>query len=265
MSAFRPFLFLIFFTFGICGKCDVPLHFQFIFGPNPERAENMKPEDLFDVQMQVDLAKAAAKGDTNQMQLLISRGADVNSQGHKGMRPLFWALINQNFRGFKYLLDNGANPNAAVDIIQPPPENALTLAASMGDSKYLEELLKHGAKPNLAVGHPSLRTAIFTASFYRETNNVSILLKYGADIDWKTAGDVTPLHQEINGNSFAMALFLYHSGANPLIKNKWGYSPIDTLKEFGDKGIVSRADEKAYKQLLKEFKKDGLLDKPNAN
>jgi ankyrin repeat protein len=224
----------------------------------------MNTKDLFDTTIQIDLADAAAKGDTNKLKLLIASGADVNCQGHRGMKPLFWALINQNFRGFKFLLDHGADPNAVVAIVQPPPENALTLAASVDDSKYLEELLKHGANPNLPAGNPSPETAIFTASFYHQTNNISILLHYGADINWKTTDAMTPLHRAISGNSFATALFLYRAGANPLIKDKWGYDPIDTLKKFGDNGVVSHTDKVAYKQLLEEFRKNGFLDKPDA-
>jgi len=241
------------------GKCDVSLHFQFVFGPNPNRAKNMKPEELFYTQLQVDLAKAAAKGDTNRVRTLLRQGVDVNVEGSKGMRPLFWALINENYQGFKFLLDSGADPNAAVSIQQPPPENALTLAASLEDPRYVEELLKHGAIPDSAVGNPSKKTAIFTASFYRQTNNISILLKHGAQIDWQTTSGATPLQEAIERRSFEMALFLLRAGANPMIKDKWGYSSLDTLKKFKDNGVQSRRDEAAYKQLLKELKERNFL------
>jgi hypothetical protein len=241
-------------------RCDVPLHFQYVFGPNPSRAKNMKAKELFDSPLQINLAEAAVKGDTNQLQRLINQGADVNYPGRRAMKPLFWALINQSFPGFKFLLDNGADPNSTVEIKKPAPENALTMAASMDDPRYLEELLKHGANPNLPAGNPSQETPIFSASFYRQTNNILVLLKYRADIDWKTTGNYTALHQAINGNAFEMALFLYHLGANPLISNKWGYTPVDTLQKFKDNGPVSRADRRAYKQLLEEWKKAGLLE-----
>jgi ankyrin repeat protein len=219
----------------------------------------MKAEDYFHSQVQVELAEASERGDTNQMQLLIARGADVNFQGRDGMRPLFWALAKRNINGFKFLLNHGADPNAVTEE-QPPRESVLKLAACMDESEYLEELLKHGANPNATVGNVH-QTAICFASFLNKTNNILILLKNGADIDWRTTGGSTPMQEAIEGRSFGMALFLYHSGANPLIKDKWGYNPIDTLKKFGDNGVVSSADEKAYKQLLQELRKRGLLDK----
>jgi ankyrin repeat protein len=87
------------------------------------------------------------------------------------------------------------------------------------------------------------------------------LLKYGAKIDFQIINGYTPLHEAIGRNLFSVALFLYRAGANPLIKDRWGYSPIDSIKKFGDNGYRSDADEKAYKQLLEEFRKAGLLDK----
>jgi len=251
-------LFICFFI-ETRGFCDVPVHFQFVFGPSPDRAKNLKAKDLFDSQLQIDLAESAARGDTNQLQKLIDRGADVNNQGRKGMKPLFWALIRENLEGFKFLLDHGADPNAAVAIMQPPPENALTLAASMNDSRYLKELLKHGANPNLAVGNPSPQTAIFTASFYRQTNSISILLEYHADIDWKDTSNNTALHRAVYEGSYESALFLYKNGADPLIKNSFGYTTVDTMKKYGDRGQTSSSDKRAFKALLDEFRKNGLL------
>ena len=222
---------------------------------------SMKAKDYFDSQVQIDLADAITKGNTNRMQQLIDGGADVNYLGQDDMRPLFWALAKQNISGFKFLLDHGADPNIVTK--HPPLLNPLEIAVCMDDSRYLEELLTHGANPNAFIGNEpqTTETPIFSGVLYNKTNNIALLLKYGADIECKLPNDTTPLHAAIYDGNYRVALFLYHAGANPLIKNKLGYSPVETMKQFGDNGVLLRADEKAYKQLLEEFGEHGLLDK----
>lgn len=252
-----PGILLVVFWVSIVinGQCRVPLTFQYVFGKNNARVKSIRPELFFDSQLQINLAKASTDEDTNQMRSLIERGADVNFSARNGMRPLFWALINMNFNSFKFLLDHGADPNAVVVNMKPPAENALTLAARLAEAKYLVELLSHGANPNTAVSIIK-KTAIFTALSYHKTNNIAVLLKYGADINFTTTGGTTPMNYAIERGSFQMALFLFESGANPFIRDKWGYSAIDIIREFGDKGVVSRSDKNAYGQLLNVLKDD---------
>ena len=247
------FAFLPLIIVSGCTTQDLALH----------RLNQMKPTAYFDTQLQIDLADAINKSDTNKMQTLITSGADVNYLGRDDMRPLFWALAKQNIQAFTFLLDHGANPNVVAE--HPSLESALDLAVCMSNSEYLEELLKHGANPNAVLGNTpqTAQTAIFSAILNNRINNIALLLKYGANIEWKTANGTTPLHNAIYSNSYEAALFLCHAGANPLVKNKLGYNPVETMEQFGDNGVLSRADEKAYKQLLEEFRKAGLLDKPS--
>jgi ankyrin repeat protein len=218
----------------------------------------LKADKFFDSQIQIDLANAAAKGDTNQLHALVKHGADVNCLGREGMRPLFWAMVKHSSGGFSFLLQHGADPNAAVADTEPRGQTVISLAASLGDSNFLREALLRGGNPNL-VGGQSRRTPIFTAAFYQRTDNVSILLKHGADINWQSAGGHTALGAAVDGCSYEMALFLYHAGASPLVTNKLNYCAIDSIGRFGDRGIMSRADKAAYRQLVEEFQAAGLL------
>ena len=85
------------------------------------------------------------------------------------------------------MLENGADPNAVVAIA---PENALSLAASLDESGFLQELLVHKANPNATFSR-SHETAIFTAAFYDKTNNILMLLKNGADPYFKNKDGVS--------------------------------------------------------------------------
>jgi uncharacterized protein len=249
----------IFFALGFCflissAWCGIPSRFYFDFTPDHKRVKEMNAEAFFDSELQVEFAKAAAKGDTNRMAKLIMHGADVNATGRNGMKPLFWALINRNFTGFKFLLDRGADPNAAVEVHQPPESNALTLAASLDEPEYLTELLVKEANPNSTVGKIR-ETALYDAVLFGKTNNIAILLKHGAALDWKPTNSKTPLHWAVDQRNFEAALFLYRRGANPSIKDISNYSPIDTLREFKDNGVMTRKDRAAYRQLIEELQK----------
>jgi ankyrin repeat protein len=239
--------------------CGIPSQFYFEFGPDNRRAKEMKASAFFDSELQVEFAKAAAKGDTNRMIKLIGGGADINATGRNGMKPLFWALINRNFTGFKFLLERGANPNAAVEVKQPPNSNALTLAASLDEPEYLTELLIKGANPNSTV-HTVGVTPLYDTVLCGKTNNITILLKYGAKLDWKPTNNETPLHNAIRQRNFEVALFLYRLGADPSVKDIWNWSPIDTLRKYKDNGVMTRKDRAAYKQLVEELQKAHLLD-----
>jgi ankyrin repeat protein len=226
--------------------------------------KSMKAGDYFDSQAQVDLADAITKGDTNKMQTAIVNGADVNYSGRDGMRPLFWAVAKQKITGFRFLLDHGADPN--VIIKSPHSVSALGLCVTLRNSEYFEELLKHGANPNAPYGDTpqTTETPIFSAILYNRIDRIALLLKHGADIEWKLSNDTTPLHAAIYDGNYRAALFLFHAGSSPLVKNKLGYAPVDTMRQFGDNGVLTHADEKAYKELLKEFREKGLIDKSNS-
>ena len=266
---------------------SIPSDFSFAF-----KMQSDRPDYYFDSQIQADLAEAAARGDTATMQALISSGADVNYTGKNGMKPLFWAMAKTNIQGFKFLLDNGADPNATVILTagRAPKDNALTLAAARSNSNFLEELLKHGANPNAIVdaktpepadpNHPMIigtdingnpvwntnrpvvigtDTAIFTAAEDGKPENVTILLKHGADIDWKDINGDTPMKCVVGLTNFRMALFLFRAGANPEVKNKAGWSVIDTLKKYKDQQASSE-NKAAYQELVAELIQRGLLD-----
>jgi ankyrin repeat protein len=77
------------------------------------------------------LVWAGAEGDTNTVRVLLSSGANVNAQDHKGNTALMAAAAYNNVRAVKVLLDAGANRT----IKNKNGETALSIASN---TKYAE-------------------------------------------------------------------------------------------------------------------------------
>jgi len=119
--------------------------------------------------------QAAVDGDIDQVKLLISKGADVNSRNRMSWTPLHTAIQNRRQAVVELLIAKGADVNAKdnsgrtpllvavntgqkdavgllitkvadVNAMGSRGDNALSLAKKRGDTEIVELLLKHGAK-----------------------------------------------------------------------------------------------------------------------
>ena len=110
------------------------------------------------------------------------------------------------------------------------------LAAQLNDPAYLAALLRHGGDPN-ALGVYGSRTIIHEAILHDRIDNVRLLVEAGADIDAAEGGSITPLHRAVHVNSYDIAYYLLEQGANPMLKDKLGHLPADTIKMFKNRGV----------------------------
>lgn len=121
------------------------------------------------------LHQAAVDGDMNNVQALISNGANINEKNMMSWTPLHAAVRNQQKTVAAFLVDKGADVNAKNNSGQTPlhfaietgqkdmaelliakgadinaisgrGENALSLAQKRGDKEIVDLLLKHDAK-----------------------------------------------------------------------------------------------------------------------
>lgn len=201
-------------------------------------------EELFANAQVVKLAKAAARGDIEQMNLLVSEDVDLNYTGFKGVTPLFYAL--QDIEGFKHLLVVGADPNRMDETRQSP----ISRAVEMSDPRFLRAALAHGGNPNIAVAtwqigstnswlyEPLLHTAVGTGDVER----IVMLLDAGADIDAKDSWGDTALLQTADRNDFAMMQMLLDRGADYMAKDRLG---LDLANRLGRKKGQQLVDKTA--------------------
>lgn len=167
----------------------------------------MSLETMFPDESARALAKAAGKGKVKKVEELVRSGVDVNARGTQEATPLFWAM--KNYKGFKRLLELGADPN----VIYGDGGTVVYWAVEMKDMRFLEAVLEHGGNPNLASGDSFGNTPIFAALGEGE-EKIDRLLKAGANIDAKNNFGSTPAMTAAGRGRFDLVYYLLERGAD---------------------------------------------------
>ena len=122
------------------------------------------------------LCVAADRGDTDLVQILIEKGAEINARNGYIYSPLYIAAMEGHLDVVKVLLDGGARPdNGAEGGITP-----VHRAASSGHIEVLKLLLERGAQVNPQVTNTGL-TPLHGAAIMGHKDVVKLLLESGAD------------------------------------------------------------------------------------
>lgn len=142
---------------------------------------------------------AAASGNLQEVDRLISKGANPNTKGIKGHTPLIAATRGHHNLIAEHLLLAGANPNQKDDFGWAALHHAITQVDG-ADLDLINILVKHGANVNIQDNR--LRTPLHRAAQYGQLQAVLLLLKYGADPNIRdyngwTSADRAASHPEI--------------------------------------------------------------------
>jgi len=123
------------------------------------------------------LFDAAEKGNTSDIEKLLSAGANVNCALDGDGSPLIGAARNGHRAAVDLLLERGADPNMLV----PGDGNPLIMAAREGHAEIVVALLDRGAKVNQIV--PGDENALIQASSEGHLEVVKLLVGRGADVN----------------------------------------------------------------------------------
>ncbi|WP_264336309.1 MULTISPECIES: ankyrin repeat domain-containing protein [unclassified Wolbachia] len=216
------------------------------------------------------LHKAVFSGRFDEVKLLIDKGVRVDVQDKHELTPLFYAVINNDEKMIKFLVEIG---NADVNLGKY--NNPLGMAISRGRMELAEYLIDKGADINRQdnIGRTFLHKAaeggnLAAVKFLVEkgarldvldewndtplhlaanvevnkghTEVVDYLIKNGADIN--LTHNYTPIHLAITRGNLDMVKCLIDNGADLYIKRACDGTPLTYAKQQGQVEIVNYMD-----------------------
>ena len=206
-----------------------------------EPAISSQVHELFPDSRVRALAQAAGKGKRRKLERLAAQGIDVNARGKENKTPLFWALHNNNLKGFKKLLELGADPNVLFRV-----GSIVHMAAEHENTGFLKAALQHGGDPNL-MAEPLSKVPLFETIGLGDEDrkeNRQLLLASGADINARIAYDPekigpflgnTPLLLAAELPQYDVVYELLEAGADYKAKDGLGNDLSDLIaKEVGN-------------------------------
>lgn len=198
-----------------------------------------------DVVLQV--AKAAADGDTAKVKSLHDKGVDIDASGKDGVTPLLWALSQGNKAGVEELLILGADPNHQSD----DGDSMMSLSVQMTDFDFLRLALKYHGNPNLHISKGPWRTPLMQAMGPSRLPIIKQLVEAGADVNYQdpVTGD-TPAMGAADLNQFDAVYYLLEHGADYAIKNKSGNTIVF---QIDNNNIDPQSPLYAWRQKVIEF------------
>jgi ankyrin repeat protein len=213
----------------------------------------------------VQLIKAAERGNLADVQDELNDGADVNAKDIFG----WTVLMRASYGGYTYgryaevvklILDKGADVNIKTN----EGETALMAASSSGYAEVVKLLLDKGADVNIKTSRGT--TALITASSGGYAEVVKLLLDKGADVNMKTDEGITALMETSSGGYSKREIFgkaptaaaereclevvklLLVKGADINVKNSKGETALMIAKDKGYKEIVGMLESAGAKK-----------------
>lgn len=152
------------------------------------------------------LTLACAGGHEELVELLISRGAQIEHRDKKGFTPLMLAASSGKVEVCKILMNHNADIEAQSERTK---DTALSLACSSGRYEVVELLLEKGA--NKEHRNVSDYTPLSLAASGGYVNIIKLLLSHGAEINSRTGSKlgISPLMlAAMNGHAATVKLLL---------------------------------------------------------
>lgn len=234
---------------------------------------NMVADNFFSDRSQLVLARAIEAEDIPAIDRAVAEGADVNAIGKDEMTPLAWAFAKQKKESFRRLLEKGADPNFKTKKAawNNDGQSVMQFSAMASDSDYLRLSLKHGGNPNAPDLLPG-RTIIYTAIRNRRPENIRILARSGANLNFQDASGATPAMMAKNDSQFDLVYLLMELGADMKIRQVYkdpegrvhkGWTLGEQLQRTGDRSIKVLGKEKGqrewYDKVVAELRRRGLM------
>ena len=170
---------------------------------NLEVSSASEKEDLASAPL--DIFSASTKGDLATLQRLVREGANVR-QTDRWPTPLMLALRNDHADVAKYLIEQGAEKDWPINV---------SWAVRHASISALRMLLETEADPTRRI--ESAQIALENGEFNNWVDAIPLVLSYGADINHKNIGGITPLqHARMSGRHVYAQALLEHGALDDL-------------------------------------------------
>ena len=237
---------------------------------------------------------AAVQGKPDEVNLLLSRGADCNVKDLHGWTPLHYAVVEGHKEVVALLLSNGADPDArdednctpldraiesnhdeilelfiggdtAVPLKNTRNDTVLHCAAAKGLRHSVELLLAQGADVNAA--NKCGETPLFEAVRNGHADVAQLLLSKRADANVTGPSGWTSLFWAVQRDDMKIVKLLLREGADVNAKNRAGHTPCDLAVTRGNEEVAELLKTTALPvqaagalPTLHEAARDGQLD-----
>lgn len=165
-----------------------------------------------------DMEEALIRGSDKDAIALINRGVDVNSVDVQGNTLLIQTIRRDMPEFFSFLVQKRARLNTR----NRNGETAVSIAAFLGRSQYVQRLVEAGAEINYFGWTP-----LAYAAYNGHTDIVEYLIQHGAEVNGKTGNGSTPLFFAARYDHIDTVKALLKDGADPNALNENNDTAVD--------------------------------------
>lgn len=163
--------------------------------------------------------------------LLISKGANVNRIDKHGGTLLHFAVCTHNINIVDSLLSKGAD----LSIKNFRSEEPLYYAAGIGDKKMVEFLINRNNKINK---NEALLNSITEESYQGQSEVAKFLIEKGANVNTQSRFGETPIMRAVENRNKKMVEFLLSKGARIDLKGTGNYTVLHYAARNDDYEII---------------------------
>jgi len=209
-------------------------------------SENQSVGGVNDTKPATSLHQAAAEGDIERVEQLMSEGADLNNKDTMGRTPLHLATRYARGNIAKLLIAEGANVDATNEDGWTPLHFATHFAA-LGSQDVVEVLIASGADINAKdkLGRTPLHHAVITGY----VKVIGLLIKEGADLNSKDKEGATLLHYAASYSAESSVKYLLAKGIDINARDQQGRTALH---------MVTTRNMKQFKNIVELLLSNGI-------
>ncbi|KAL4577957.1 hypothetical protein LXL04_014072 [Taraxacum kok-saghyz] len=181
------------------------------------------------------VSSSAYNGDLSQLKSVCRAGADPNTKDYDGRSPLHLAASKGHEDMTIFLLQQDVKVNISDNYGNTP----LFEAIKRGHDKIASLLVNHGASLKIDDSGSFLCLTVAKG----DIDLIRRMLLNGIDPNSKDYDFRTPLHVATSQGSYIIAKLLVDAGANVLLKDRWGNTPLDEARLIGNEVLMKLLKE----------------------